>query len=481
MGSLSADKTPAPPAGRATRSGRAKRRWLSAVAALALLPSLLAPGMAAAQASIPIIRDTEIEDWIHKECEPMWRAAGLNPDNVHIVLVGDKEINAFVMGGQTIFLNTGFLQATKNPNQMLGVIAHETGHITGGHAARQSAYKPALATYLLTMGLGILAAVAGAPEAAGGLLYSSDYFATLTALTYSRIQEASADQAAATALDKAHLSSKGLVDFFDNFRYQEVFEDARKYRFFLDHPLNSDRIDSLRVRAQKSKYYNDVDTPEAMAEHAIMVAKLKAFMNAPQQTFVDYKETDTSFPARYARAIAYYRALDTDRALKLTDGLLADYPNNPYLWELKGQILFESARSKEAEAAHRRSVELKPDGPLLQINLGQTLLAEEDKSKVPEAIDHLNIALRSENDNALGWRLLAEAYDRKGDPGRARLAVAEQDFALGQMRDARTFAMRAREKLARDSTEYRRATDIVLASQPSQEEIRALAKQQTGS
>ena len=471
MDSLAAVSLPSP-----TR--RRRQRWLSAVAALALLPSLV-PAQALAQGGprISVIRDTELEEIIHKQAEPMWRAAGLNPDAVHIVILGDPDINAFTAGGQTIFVNVGFLEATKNPNQMIGVLAHETGHVTGGHVARESMYKPALATYLLTMGLGILAAVAGAPDAGAGLIYSADYFATLTALTYSRVQEASADLAAAGFLDKAHISGRGLVDFFDNFRYQEVFSDARKYRFFLDHPLTSERIDSLRTRVEKSAYYNEVDSPEALAEHAIMVAKLKAFMNSPQQTFVDYKEADASFPARYARAIAYYRELETDRALKLTDALIADYPQNPYLWELKGQILFESARPKEAVEAHRRASDLKPQAPLLQIMVGQDLLAEEDKTKVDEAIVHLNKALERENDNADAWFMLAQAYDAKGDAGRARLATAEKNFYLGQMRDARTFAMRARETLAKDSSEYRRATDIVLASQPSQEEVRQLSRQ----
>jgi predicted Zn-dependent protease len=457
---------------------RPRSAWLAATAVLALLPGLLLPATANAQvAGIAIIRDSEIEDILHRDGEAMWRAAGLNPATVRVVLVGDKDLNAFTAGGQTIYINTGLIQQTQNPNQLIGVLAHETGHITGGHVARDTGNKPALATYLLTMGLGILAAVAGSPAAAGGLLYSSDYFATLTYLGYSRVQEASADQAAATSLEKAGISGKGLVDFFDNFRYQEVFDDARKYRFFQSHPLSSDRIDALRSRVSKSKYYNDVDSPEQLAQHAIMVAKLKAFMNAPQQTFIDYKETDTSFPARYARAIAYYRALETDHALKLTDGLLADYPSNPYLWELKGQILFESGKPKDAEAAHRRSVELKPDSPLLQINLGQTLMAEEDKTKVDDAIAHIRKALETENDNAMGWRLLAEAYDAKGDAGRARLAVAEQDFNLGQMKDARVFAMRARELLPKNTSEWRRATDIVLASQPSQEELKSMSRQ----
>jgi predicted Zn-dependent protease len=453
-----------------------RRRGAAALLAVATL-SLLTPTLARAQAGIPIVRDTEIEEILHKESEPIWRAAGLDPDVMRVVLVGDKDINAFTAGGTTIYMNTGTIEAAQNPNQLIGVIAHETGHITGGHVARNIGNKPAMATFLLTMGLGILAAIAGAPEAAGGLMYSADYFAALTYMGYSRVQEASADQAAATSMEKAGISGKGLVDFFDTFRYQEVMSDSRKYRFFIDHPLFSERIDALRIRVQKSKYYNDVDSPEALAEHAIIVAKLKAFMNSPQQTFVDYKETDTSFPARYARAIAYYRALDTEHALKLEDALLADYPNNPYLWELKGQTLFESARPKEAEVAHRRAVELKPNAPLLQINLGQAILAQEDKTKVDDAIAHLTKAMTMEKDNALGWRLLSEAYDAKGEAGRARLAVAEQEFYLGQMKDARVFAMRARDLLPKNSSEWRRATDIALASEPSQQELQAMARQ----
>jgi predicted Zn-dependent protease len=407
----------------------------------------------------------------------MWRAAGLNPDNVHIVIMGDPDINAFTAGGQTIYVNTGFLEATKNPNQLVGVLAHETGHITGGHVARESMYKPALATYLLTMGLGLLAAIAGAPDAGAGLFYSADYFATLTALTYSRTQEASADLAAAGFLEKAHMSARGLVDFFDNYRYQEVMSDLRKYRFFLDHPLNSERIDSLNARVKKSPYYNVVDSPESLADHAILVAKLKAFMDAPQQTFITYKETDTSIPARYARAIAYHKALESDKALRLTDALIADYPDNPYFYELRGQIYFETARPKQAAESLAKAVALKPNAPILQMMLGQELLAQDDKTKVDEAIVHLNKSLLIENDSPEAWFILAQAYAAKGDEGRARLATAEQNFYLGQMRDARAFAMRARETLAKNSSDYRRATDIILASQPSPEEMKQISRQ----
>ena len=463
------------------KTGGRQRRWVGAVVGgAAMVATLLAPvSQAAAQdGPISLIRDTEVEAILHKDADPIFRAAGIDPKAVTIYIVGDQDLNAFVSGGQNLFVFTGLIAKTKTPNQLTGVIAHETGHMAGGHLVRGAeGEKQALATYLLTMGLGVLAAAAGSPDAAAGLLYSSGYFAALTGAGFTRVQEASADQAAITYLEKAGMSGKGIVDFFDNFRYEEVFENARRYKFFQDHPITSERIAALQVRAAQQPHYGVVDTPEAQAEHEVMVAKLKAFENLPAQTLFDYPETDTSFPARYARAIAYYRDLQTDRALKLTDALIADQPNNPYLWELKGQTLFESGRPAEAEPAHRRSVELMPEAPLLRMNLAQTLLAEENPQKLDDAIAELHHAANVESDNAAVWMLMAQAYDRKGLPGMARLASAEQEFALGQLADAKIFAMRARHQLPKNSPEWRRATDIVLVSKPSKEDLQALAQE----
>ena len=207
-----------------------------------------------------------------------------------------------------------------------------------------------------------------------------------------------------------------------------------------------------------------------------MKAKLQGFIN-PQRALIDYGEKDDSYPARYARAIAYYQTKDPDRAIRMIDELLLEQPDNPYLWELKGQILFEFARAAEAEAPQRRSVELMPEAPLLRINLGQTLIALDDEAKLEEGIAELRKALTQENDNAVAWRLLAEAYDRHGDDGRARLATAEYNFHIGNEQQARVFAMRAREKLTKDTPEWRRATDIVLTSDPSREDLRELAQE----
>jgi predicted Zn-dependent protease len=336
--------------------------------------------------------------------------------------------------------------------------------------------KAGMVPMILTMGLGVLAAAAKAGDAAAGLIGSAQYFGALGMAGYSREQEGRADQAGATILEKAGLSGRGLAEFFNNFRYQEVFSQYRRYRYFIDHPLSSDRIDSLQARVAAMPHYYVVDSPEALAEHRVMQAKLEGFLE-PQVAIVKYAENDHSYPARYARAIAYYQLKEPDKALKLIDPLIQEQPNNPYLYELKGQILFEYGRAKEAEAPQRKAVELKENAPLLHINLGQTLVALDDKTKVAEGIVELKKALAIENDNADAWRVLAEAYDKEHEDGMARLATAELNFAIGDYKDARGFAMRARERLDRNSPEWRRATDIVLTSQPSRDDLKDLAKE----
>lgn len=433
-----------------------------------------APQVAAAQGSL--IRDTEIEEILARDAAPILRAAGIDAKNVEIVLIGSKDLNAFA-APRVMGFNTGLILESDDPNELQGVIAHEVGHLAAGHSARSGDMnKAGLKPFLLTMGLGVLAAIAGSPEAAAGLAGSASYFGTIGALGYSREQEGRADQAGASLLDKAGLSGKGLADFFDNFRYQEVFDEARRYAYFRSHPISSDRIEALRRRVEVLPDYGKVDSPEAVAEHTIMRAKLDGFLN-PQTAIAKYSEKATDYPSRYARAIAYYQLKEPDRAIKLIDALLIEQPDNPYLWELKGQILFEFGRTPEAEGPQRRSVELKPGAPLLRINLGQTLIALDDKKKVAEGVGELRKALTQEEDNAVAWRLLAEAYDKLGEDGLARLATAEYNFNVGDMRQARVFAMRARELLNRGTPEWRRATDIVLVSEPSREDLRGLARE----
>ncbi|MCZ4107469.1 M48 family metalloprotease [Brevundimonas diminuta] len=442
------------------------RRYLAAgVGALAVLASA-----AAAQAQ-SLIRDTEIEGIIHEWSEPVLDAMGLDPNEVEILLVNDNDLNAFATRGRIMGLNTGLILRTKSPNQLLGVIAHEAGHIKNRHTLRDGAQNAGMQPMIMTMALGALAAIAGAPDAGAALLASSQYFGTLGALRYMQSQEGEADITGARALERAGESGRGMVEFFENFRAQEIFSDQRRYPYFRSHPLSSQRIEALRRPVEAASNYDKRDSDERMAQHALVVAKIRAFMDAPNATLRDYPSSDVSLPARYARAIAWYRDGQTQKALDAVDVLLAEQPENPYFWELKGQILFEEGRPAEALGAHEKSVELKPDAPLLRINLAHALIETSDASKLTEAENQLKRALALEPENTMGWRLLSQAYASQGKEGEARLASAEYWFALRRPDQAAQFAMRARDMLDRSSIEWRRATDIVLASGATEKDI----------
>ncbi len=438
---------------------RSASRLLAATAAG--LAVLLVAGQASAQS---LIRDTEVEGIIREWADPVFSAMGLNPADIEVLLVNDNDLNAFATRGRIMGVNTGLILRTKTPNELLGVMAHEAGHIKNRHTLSDGAQNAGKQPMFMTMALGALAIAAGAPDAGVALLGSSQYFGTLGALRYLQGQEGEADLTGARGLEAAGESGAGLVSFFDNFRSQEVFSDARRYPYFRSHPLSAQRIESLRRFVQEQPHYDHRDSPERLAQHALILAKIHAFMDQPTATLRDYPSTDTSLPARYARAIAWYRDGQTEKALTAVDALIAGDPDNPYFHELKGQILFEEARPAEAIAAHREAVRLKPDAPLLRINLAHALIETNDKANLDEAIAQLKHAVVAEKDNTLAWRLLAQAYASQGKEGEARLASAEYYFAAGDDKQATQFALRARSMLDPGSIEWRRAVDIVLAS-----------------
>ncbi len=447
-------------------SRNAAARLSGAVAAIGLLLAAASP--ASAQSAI---RDTEIEGIIHEWSNPVFTAMGLEPSEIEILLINENDLNAFATRGRILGVNTGLILKTRSANELLGVIAHEAGHIKNRHTLRDGAQGAGMQPMLMTMALGALAIAAGAPDAGAVLLGNSQYFGTLSALRYMTHQEGEADNTGARALQNAGESGRGLVTFFENFRSQEVFSDQRRYPYFRSHPLSSARIENLRRFVSEQSNYNHQDSPERIAEHALILAKIHAFMDAPNQTLRDYPESDTSLPARYARAIALYRDGQTDKALAVVEVFLTEQPENPYFWELKGQILFEEGRPAEAIGAHQRSVELKPDAPLLRINLAHALLETRDPAKLDEAVNQLKRATALEHDNTMGWRLLSQAYASQNKEGEARLASAEMYFAMGAERQATQFALRARDMLAPGTAEWTRAMDIVFASGATQDDI----------
>ena len=352
---------------------------LFCLALLALAPLRAASAQQGQRLSL--IRDAEIESTIRTFVTPIWRAAGLNADALSIMIVQDGSLNAFVAGGQRIFLNTGLLMRTQRPNQLIGILAHETGHVSGGHLARQQEELKNLST------LQILEAILGAGALVGGATSGSGVGrggptgagstpvpgSLLAFLRYTQTQESSADQAAITFLERSHQSPKGTVEFLQILERQERLAISRRDPYLTTHPLTPDRITAFEQAVANSPYTNTPDSPRNIELHQRMVAKLLGF-TSPDSAMQRYTEGDRAVPARYARAIALYRKGSLGSALLTIDGLLKEAPNDPYFHELRGQMLFENGRAAESIASYRRAVQLLPGIGIIKIDFARALL-----------------------------------------------------------------------------------------------------------
>jgi predicted Zn-dependent protease len=435
--------------------------------------ALLAPPAHAQASQQPhSIRDAEVENTIRTFGTPLFQAAGLDPEHVRIILLADPTLNAFVAGGQNIFFHTGLLERSENPGQVIGVMAHETGHIAGGHLIRgNDAMAQASTESILAMLLGAAAGAAtGRGEAAGAIMMGGQSMAMRDLLAFSRSQEQQADQMAMRFLDATHESAKGLLEFFEILGDQEMLVASRQDPYVRTHPLTRDRVSFVREHVSLSQY-SDVPWPPAWIEmHKRMRAKLFAFLEPPIRTFQRYKESDKSIEARYARAIAAYRKPDLDTALPLIDGLIKERPNDPYFWELKGQVLFENGRGREAVAPYAKAVALLPGSALLRIGLAQAEIELEDPGVLKDAENHLSIAVQREPDNDFAWQQLATAFGREGNEGMASYALAEHFLLAGKASEANFHANKAEQILGKSGTIWLRLQDIKEAVAQSKRE-----------
>lgn len=433
--------------------------------ALFLLCLALATQPAMAQS---VLRDAETEALFKDMAKPLVIAAGLQPNNFEIVLLGDKEINAFVAGGQIVYLNSGLIDAADNINEVQGVVAHEIGHITGGHIVRfGEGAKAATNITLLSLLIGAAAMAAGAGDAGMAAMMAGQQAAMGKFLAFTRAQEGSADAAGTSYLRKAGISGKGILSFFGKLRSQEYrlsssYADIDPYA--QTHPLTADRIQALRADVEASPAWNVPIDPALEARFERVKGKLTGFMNDPQQTLRKYPESNQSVPALYARAYAWHKSAYPDKAVVEVDKLIAQQPHDPYFLELKGQILLESGKPKEALAPLREAVSRSQNQPLIAALLGHALIATEDESNFKEARQVLKVAVARDSDNPFAWYQLGLVYDREGDKPRAALATAERYNLQGQARLALASAEMAMHGIPPGTPDYLRAQDIAMVS-----------------
>ena len=421
--------------------------------------------MEARAQKISLIRDAEIESTIREFSTPVFLAAKLDPSIVKIHLVRDNSLNAFVAGGQRLFINTGLLTQAKSTEQIIGVIAHETGHISGGHLARfNDALEGSTAATILSIILGGAAIGAGRGDIGGIIIAGGQGLVMSNFLRYTRAQESAADQAALKFLDKTETSAKGFLTFMELLGSQELLSPERQDPYVRTHPLTSNRIEIIAHHVANSPYSGNTVSSDIDIKFRRARAKLYGFINPIGHTLRVYKESDKSLESRYARAIGYYRQPNLKKAVPLIDGLIAEHPKDPYFRELKGQMLFENGKPKAALVSYQNAVSLLPDSPLIRRDLARVQLALNDPALLDQAIYNLRIAIADDSESPFTWRQLAIAYGRQGDKGRSSLALAEEALLTGKKSVALYHAGLAERLFPHGSREWLQSQDILLAA-----------------
>ncbi len=447
------------------------RRALVITAAVALAAhASLAPARAQQSQKLNVIRDGEIEQLMRDYTAPIFKAAGIRTGAAKIILVGDRSFNAFVANGQKIFVNVGAIMEAKTPNEIIGVLAHETGHIAGGHLARlrmELANAQIFAVAGMLMGGAAVAASArnrnvGADSAGMmGAILGPQEMARRALLSYQRGEEQAADIAAVNYLNATGQSSKGLLATLERFQTESLFRSASIDPYLLSHPLPRERISNLEQLARKSSHWNAVDPPALQQRHDMARAKLVGFVANAGEASRRYPLADTSMPARYARAISAYRFGRLDDALTQINALIAAQPQNPWFHELKGQALLEAGRAGQAIEPLRRAVSLAPNATPVQVMLGHAYVASNNPQLVDQAITTLTRVTQRETDYAEAFQFLAMAYERKGNQPQAMMAAAQGLFLMGRMVEARTQADRLKRLVPENSPLWLKADDIM--------------------
>jgi predicted Zn-dependent protease len=456
----------------------ALRKKLSKLtAATAAVALALAPMAAHAQErGPPVIRDTEAEQLLRDYTRPILRTAGLEKQNIQVVIINESVFNAFVADGRRIFVNHGAIMQSETPNQIIGVLAHETGHLAGGHLSKlREQLAQAQTQMIIAMLLGAGAVVAGAARGGGNNGLTNAGAAAFSApaevirrtlLSYQRQQEENADRAGVKFLTATGQSAKGMYETFKRFTNESLFAARGSDPYVQSHPMPAERVAALEEMARSSPYWEKKDDPALQLRHDMVRAKISAFMERQDTVYRRYPLSNDSLPARYAHAIATYRHGDLRNALAQIDALIQVQPSNAYFYELRGQALLEGGKPAEAVAPLRKAVQLSNNAPLIEMLLGQALVATDNKAYTDEAIAILRAAVGRETEAPLGYSQLAMAYGRKGDYAQADLASAQAAYLRGDNKTARDLASRAKTRFAIGTPGWVKADDIVTAKPP---------------
>jgi predicted Zn-dependent protease len=445
---------------------------LTAVLAVAMAGTgIVSTAAPVAAQGIPLIRDSEIEGLLNDYARPIFKAGGLGSDRVAMRIVREDNFNAFVVDGRNVFINTGALMQADTPNQVIGIIAHEAGHIVGGHLAALRARVAKDQTRALLMqilGIGLLVAGAGAGNrevggAGQGVIAGGSELLMRGMLAERRQQESAADQSGLKLLEATRQSGRGMLETFERFAQQEYVSDTFKDPFVRSHPIAAERLSRLRTIVEASPYFAAKDSPALQLRHDLMRAKLSGYLERPGTVMNRYPTSNQTLPARYARALARFFAGGAgavEAAVAEMDALIRERPEVPWFHEVKGDMLSRAGRKAQAIPPLRQALKLAPEANLIRVQLADALLASGDPTSLNEGIELLRKSI-VEDKNPRAYRLLASAQYKQGKGPEADAAQAQAEFLEGDLKQAQVFARRAQSRLAPGSPEWIRTDDII--------------------
>jgi predicted Zn-dependent protease len=447
---------------------RRRRIGLGAILAMlltiggALVHGIASVSPATAQGRIAFVRDAEIESLLGGYTRELLQAAGLGSSDIQVYLIPDRNFNAFVADGRRIFLNLGVIMQADAPNEVVGVLAHEIGHIAGGHLARmRQEIARAQAIMILQALLGGAAIAAGQGEAGAGVIAGGSAVAQRSFLSYRRAEEAAADQAGVAYLNATGQSAKGMLRSFEKLADQSMFSSRFADPYARSHPMPRDRVEALRAIASRSPYFDVTDPPEKQRRFDLIKAKTIAYLEHPGTVRRRYPDMNASEAALYANTIVQMRSSDYRSALRNIDRLIQGDPRNPFYYEMKGEILTNAGRPREAVAPLRRAVELAPNITMLRVQLGRAYVVSNDPGLLDDAVRELVRVTNQHRDHAAAQTFLARAYGGLGQTANANLASAEAALARGDFNLARQFAARAKQGFKTGQPGWLRAEDIL--------------------
>jgi len=365
-----------------------------------------------------VIEDPEVSDYIQEIGHSLSSHAEEGQHQFNYFVVRDPAINAFAMPGGFIAINSGLIVATHNENELAGVMAHETAHVTQRHLVRgmidqTHAGLVSVAAMLAAILLGATAG-RGDPGAMEGAILATQSAAIQHQINYTRSQEFEADRVGIGTMASAGYDPLAMASFFQALeRMGPEPSRTKQIEFLLDHPLSAERVAEARNRAEQIGRISRADS----LSYLLIRERLRSLVQNPQAAREYYAHllkngAGLTVQDRYGKAVADIYARDPAAAIPDLRALLREYPKVTQFYGTLGQAYLANGEPKESQAVLDKALLLFPRNVPITLRLAETLMRAGDNQRAQLILDDLFNQVEPTPNQA---RLVAKAANAAGN------------------------------------------------------------------